>query len=59
MQDCKLVKVPILVGSKFSADQCPKKKRDRVHGMCALLTWETFPRKKVGHFLFLKSQLDS
>ena len=24
MQECKLVKVPILVGVKLSADQCPK-----------------------------------
>ena len=24
MQDCKSVKVPILVGTKLSADQCPK-----------------------------------
>ena len=24
MQDCKLVKVPILVGSRLSIDQCPK-----------------------------------
>jgi hypothetical protein len=24
MQECKLVKVPILVGVKLSTDQCPK-----------------------------------
>jgi hypothetical protein len=28
MQECKLVKVPIPVGVKLSADQCPKTKEE-------------------------------
>jgi hypothetical protein len=37
MQECKLVKVPILVGVKLFADQCPKThRRGRGHVSCSL-----------------------